>query len=162
MSLASSQQPTCTWHPAVALQRAQKAAAAAAGKDGAESETARLQVGCMHAGLGWAGQGAYDASAGAARQRCVPSGLLASCGSSTISLCRLPHTLPFSPRRPAALQEAVVKAADAVVAAIDQAALAIFLAQKCAEEGPGATARKKGEPAAQRLLPPLVQLQPCW
>ncbi len=37
-----------------------------------------------------------------------------------------------------------MRAADAVVAAIDQAALAIFLAQKCGEEGPGAAARKKG------------------
>lgn len=37
-----------------------------------------------------------------------------------------------------------MRAADAVVAAIDQAALAIFLAQKCAEEGPGAAQRKKG------------------
>ena len=38
-------------------------------------------------------------------------------------------------------------AADAVVGAIDAAELAIFLAQKCAEEGPGAAQRKKGERA---------------
>lgn len=38
-----------------------------------------------------------------------------------------------------------MRAADAVIAAIDQAALAIFLAQKCGEEGLGAAARKKGE-----------------
>ena len=60
------------------------------------------------------------------------------CGLPTLTLT---HLLPRS-----LSQEAVVRAADAVVAAIDQAALAIFLAQKCGEEGPGAAARKKGGP----------------
>jgi hypothetical protein len=48
-----------------------------------------------------------------------------------------------------AVFQAVVAAADAVVGAIDAAELAIFLAQKCAEEGPGAAQRKKGERASQ-------------
>lgn len=47
-------------------------------------------------------------------------------------------------------------AADDVIAAIDQDTLAIYLAQKCPEEGPGAAKRKKGEKAsAAPLLCPL-------
>lgn len=42
------------------------------------------------------------------------------------------------------MQAVVLAAADAVVGAIDAAELAIFLAQKCAEEGPGTAQRKKG------------------
>lgn len=42
-------------------------------------------------------------------------------------------------------------AADDVIAAIDQAQLAIYLAQKCPEEGPGAAKRKKGGCAGARL-----------
>lgn len=61
-------------------------------------------------------------------------------------LAGLIHARPLPAASPGlqTLQEAVVRAAGAVVAAIDQAALAIFLAQKCAEEGPGAAQRKKG------------------
>jgi tripeptidyl-peptidase-2 len=41
--------------------------------------------------------------------------------------------------------QAVVAAADAVVGAIDATELAVHLARKCAEEGPGSAKRKKGE-----------------
>ena len=63
--------------------------------------------------------------------------------------------------------QAVVAAADAVVGAIDAAELAIFLAQKCAEEGPGAAQRQKGERggwAGARLHPALplpTAVDPC-
>lgn len=51
--------------------------------------------------------------------------------------------------REAGLQ-AVVAAADGVIGAIDTIPLAIYQAQKCPEEGPGAAKRKKGEPRGGR------------
>ena len=41
--------------------------------------------------------------------------------------------------------QGIIQAADDVIAAIDQVELAVYLAQKCPEEGPGAAKRKKGE-----------------
>ncbi len=40
--------------------------------------------------------------------------------------------------------QGIMAAADDVIAAIDQVGLAVYLAQKCPEEGPGAAKRKKG------------------
>ncbi len=45
--------------------------------------------------------------------------------------------------------QGIIQAADDVIVAIDQVALAVYLAQKCPEEGPEAAKRKKGQGAWQ-------------
>ena len=47
-----------------------------------------------------------------------------------------------------------MEAADAVIAAIDCAALAVYTAQSCPEEGPGAAKRKKCFDEEVRLTVP--------
>lgn len=111
-----------------ALQKAAGAGAAAAPEDAARLQARRGASELRLRAWGAVGGGAARAS-GAAQGRPRTSRPLLHCSS----------------------QAAVLTAADAVVSAIDSDQLAIWLARKCAEEGPGAAARKKGAAAAALL-----------